>query len=69
MGRKVSFAVVFTDINRREALPVEISIHTAEMTAIKEALRNGVDESFFGDDLAIYITTRNQRWQPELWRE
>ena len=37
MGRKVDFAVVFTDITRRRALPEEAFIHTAQMTAIKVA--------------------------------
>ena len=35
IGKEVSFAVVFTDITRREALPEEASIHTAQMIAIK----------------------------------
>ena len=35
-GRKVDYAAVFTDTIRRVALPEEASIHTAEMTAIKE---------------------------------
>ena len=38
-GRKVGFAVVFADITRRGALPGEASTHTAEMTAIKIAMR------------------------------
>ena len=38
-GRKVGFAVAFMDNTRREPLPKEASIHTAEMTAIKTALR------------------------------
>ena len=36
-GRKVSYVAVFTDTTRRRALPEEVSIHTAEMTAIKIA--------------------------------
>ena len=39
IGRKVGFAAVFADITRRGALPGEASIHTAEMTAIKIAMR------------------------------
>ena len=39
MGRKVGFPEVFTDITRRGALPEEVSIPTAEMTAIKVALK------------------------------
>ena len=35
-GNKVSFAAVFADITRRGALPEESSIHTAEMTAMRE---------------------------------
>ena len=39
MGRKVSFAVVLTDITRKGSLSEEGSIHTAEMTTIKVALK------------------------------
>ena len=35
-GRKVGYVTVFTDATRRGALPEEASIHTAEMTAMKE---------------------------------
>ena len=35
-GRKIGYAAVFTDSTRRGALPEEASIHTAEMTAMKE---------------------------------
>ena len=35
-GRKVGYAAVFTDTTRRGALPEEASIHTAEMTAMKD---------------------------------
>ena len=35
----VDFAPVFTNITRRGALPVEASIHTAEMSAIKISLK------------------------------
>ena len=38
-GRKVVFAVVFTNITKRGALPEEASVHIVEMTAIKVALR------------------------------
>ena len=34
--KKVGFAAVFVDITRRGALPVETSILTAEMTAMRE---------------------------------
>ena len=34
-GAWEGFAAVFTDINRRGALSEEVSIHTAEMSAIK----------------------------------
>ena len=36
---KVGFSVVFTDITKRGDLPGEVSIPTAEITAIKVALR------------------------------
>ena len=39
IGRKVGFVVVFTDTTKWGALPEEASIHTAEMTAIKVALK------------------------------
>ena len=39
MARKVGFAVVFTDITEKMPLPEEGSIYTAEMTAIKVALK------------------------------
>ena len=42
-GRNVGFAVVFADITRRGALPGEASTHTAEMTAIKIAMRDTWD--------------------------
>ena len=35
-GRKVGYAAVFTDSTKRGALPEEATIHTAEMTAMKE---------------------------------
>ena len=35
-GRKVGYTAVFTDTTRRGVLPEEASIHTAEMTAMKE---------------------------------
>ena len=35
-GRKLGYAAVFTDTTRRGALPVEASIHTAEIIAMKE---------------------------------
>ena len=38
-GRKVGFAAVFTNITRRGALLEEVSIHTAEMTAIKTGMK------------------------------
>ena len=34
--KKLGFAAVFADIPRRGVLPQEASIHTAEMTAIRE---------------------------------
>ena len=37
---KVGFAPVFTDMIRRGALPEEASIHTAEITIIKIAMRD-----------------------------
>ena len=39
IGWKVGFATVFKDIARRGALPEEAFIHTADMTAIKIAMR------------------------------
>ena len=36
---KVGFAAVFANIAIRKALPKEASIHTAEMTTIKTAMR------------------------------
>ena len=33
---KVGYAAIFTDSTRRGALPEEASIHTAEMTEMKE---------------------------------
>ena len=39
MRRKVGFIAVFADSTRSEALPKEASIHRAEMTAIKVALK------------------------------
>ena len=38
-GRNVGYAAVFADITRRGALPDKASIHTAEMTVIKVAMR------------------------------
>ena len=39
MGKKVAFAMVFTDNSNWRALSEEASIHTTEITAIKEALK------------------------------
>ena len=39
MLRKLGFSVIFPDITRRVTLPEEASIHTAEITAIKVALK------------------------------
>ena len=39
MGRKVGFAAVFTDINRKGALPEESFIFTTKMIAIKVSLK------------------------------
>ena len=36
IGRKVDYAAVFADTTRRGVLPEEASIHTAEMTAMKD---------------------------------
>ena len=38
-GKNVGLAAVFKDATRRDALPEEASIYTAEMTAIKVALK------------------------------
>ena len=38
-GRKVGYAAVFTDSMRRGTLPEEASIHTAEMTEKKIAMK------------------------------
>ena len=38
-GRKIGFAAEFADITRRETLPEETSIHTAEMKAIKISMK------------------------------
>ena len=35
-GKKVGYAAIITDTTRRGELPEEASIHTAEMTAMKE---------------------------------
>ena len=35
-GRKIGFVAVFIDITRRRALTEEATIHTAEMTAMRE---------------------------------
>ena len=37
--KKVRFAVVFADIIRIEPLPEKATIHTAEVTAMKEDIR------------------------------
>ena len=39
IGNKVGFAAAFTNITRRRTLPKDVSIHTAEMTAIKISLK------------------------------
>ena len=38
-GRKVVFAVVFTNITKRGALPEEASIHIVEMTSNKSSIQ------------------------------
>ena len=39
MGKKVGFAVVFTNITRKKTLPQEASINITKMTIIKIALK------------------------------
>ena len=51
-GKKVGLATVFKDATRRGALPEEASIHTAEMTAIKVALKEIKGRK--GDSWVIY---------------
>ena len=42
MGRKVYFAMVLTNIIRREILPEEASIHTAIKVVLKEIYKKWV---------------------------
>ena len=66
IGRKVGFAAVFTDTTRRGALPEEASIHTAEMTAIKIAMKEiGKREDLrwviYTDSLSSMLAIENNR--------
>ena len=59
-GRKVGFAVVFTDITRRGALPEETSIHTAEITAMREIQkRQDMRWVIYTDLLSLMLAIEN----------
>ena len=56
-GKKVGLAAVFDDATRRGALSEEASIHTAEMTAIKVALKEIKGRR--GDSWVIYTDSQS----------
>ena len=66
-GRKVGFAAVFTDITRRGTLPEEASIHTAEMTAMKEIrVRDEMRWVIYTDSLSSMLAIENNRKSPNI---
>ena len=56
-GRKVVYAVVYTDTTKRERHPEAASIHTAEMTAMKEDRRWAI----YIDSWSSMLAIRNNR--------
>ena len=60
-GRIVSFATVFADIIRRGALPEEASIHTAEITAMKDTKREDIRWVIYTDSLSSMLAIENNR--------
>ena len=62
MGRKLVFAAVFADISRRGPLPEEASIHTAEMTAMRD-IQKRVDMRWviYTDLLSSMLAIENNR--------
>ena len=66
-GRKVGYAAVFTDSTRRGALPEEASIHTAEMTAMKEIKeREDIRWVIYTDSLSSMLAIKNRENHPIL---
>ena len=61
-GRKVDFASVLTDITRRGALPEEVSIHIAEMTAMREIQkRKNMRWVIYTDSQSSMLAIENNR--------
>ena len=59
---KVGYAAVFTDTTRRGTLPEEASIHTAEMTAMKEMKeREDIGWVIYTDSLSSMLAIENIR--------
>ena len=50
-----------TDLGIPQGGVLSITFFLVAINGILEELGNGIDGSLFADDLAIYITTRNQR--------
>ena len=62
--RKVGYSAVFADTTRREELPEESSIHTVEMTAIKE-IKERVDIKWIiYTDSSSMLAIENSRKSP-----
>ena len=61
-GKKIGYAAVFTDTTRRGTLPGEASIHTAEMTAMKEIkVREDIRWIIYTDSLSSIIPIESNR--------
>ena len=56
-GKKVGLAAVFEDMTKRGALLEEASVHTAEMKAIKTALKETKKKE--GNNWVIYTDSKN----------
>ena len=50
-----------TDLEIPQGRVLSVTLFLVALNDISGKLRNGVNGSLFADDLAIYITTRNQR--------
>ena len=50
-----------TDLGIPKKGVLSVTLFLVAINGILRKLGNGVDKSLFADDLAIYITTRNQR--------
>ena len=58
-----------TDLGIPQGGVLSVTLFLVAINGILGELGNGVDGSLFADDLAIYITTRNQRVAARAFQE